>query len=940
MRSPFRLSFILLLTLLTLSVGTLVTSGTPQPALTQEVTDLERKAEADRLLQQGIQQVRAGQFRAALQSWETALSFYRAIEDLQGEAYSLNNLGNAYYSLGEYQRAIDYHEQRLALAYELEDLQGEAYSLNNLGNVYYSLGQYQQAINYYEQSLALAYELEDLQGEANSLNNLGNAYHSLGEYQRAIDYHEQSLALAYELEDLYGQGNSLGNLGIVYYSLRQYQQAINYHEQRLTLAYELEDLQGEAYSLNNLGLVYFALGQYQQAIDYYEQSLAIKRELEDRQGESSSLNNLGITYYSLGKYQQAIDYYEQSLAINYEIQDRQGEADSLNNLGLAYFSLGQHQQAIAYYEQSLTIKRELEDRQGEVDSLSNLGNAYDSLREYQRAIDYYEQSLSLTRELEDLQGEADLLGNLGITYYHLGQYQEAIDYHEQSLALSRQLEDPQGEGNALRNLGAALIDLGEFAAAEAMFSQALAVLDSLRTPELTDASKVAFFDTYLAVYKVLQQALVAQNSPEKTLTALEVAEQSRARSLAELLAVRLSAQQAENISATAPDLTEIRRIAQQQNATLVEYSVINVSEFNPALYIWVVQPTGEIHFAQVDLTTLDQSLTELVITSREAIGVSGRNSATVVPVLSSEAQQQRQAEQRQNLHQLHQLLIAPIAQWLPSNPEAPVIFVPQDDLFLVPFPALMDANETYLIEHHTILTAPSIQVLDLTRQQRSRLATLPQNSLNPLIVGNPVMPQVWNPTTNTQQQLSSLPGAEEEAIAIANALQTQPLLWDEATETTVKQQMSNTRIIHLATHGLLDYGNPQETGVRDFPGAIALTPSASDDGLLTAAEILEMNLNAELAVLSACDTGRGRITGDGVIGLSRSLISAGVPSVIVSLWSVSDRSTEYLMTHFYENLSHMNKAQALRQAMLTTMQQPEYSSPDSWAAFTLVGEAE
>jgi CHAT domain-containing protein len=138
--------------------------------------------------------------------------------------------------------------------------------------------------------------------------------------------------------------------------------------------------------------------------------------------------------------------------------------------------------------------------------------------------------------------------------------------------------------------------------------------------------------------------------------------------------------------------------------------------------------------------------------------------------------------------------------------------------------------------------------------------------------------------------------------------------------------------VHLATHGLFD-------DIQGLNSGIALTPSGKDDGLLTASQILDLKLNAELVVLSACDTGRGRISGDGVIGLSRSFISAGVPSVLVSLWSVPDAPTALLMTEFYQNLQKgYDKAQALRQAMLTTMK--NNPNPVAWAAFTLIGEAE
>jgi len=154
--------------------------------------------------------------------------------------------------------------------------------------------------------------------------------------------------------------------------------------------------------------------------------------------------------------------------------------------------------------------------------------------------------------------------------------------------------------------------------------------------------------------------------------------------------------------------------------------------------------------------------------------------------------------------------------------------------------------------------------------------------------------------------------------------------------------MANARIIHFATHGLVDdfkgLGIP---GALAIPaGGIAFAPDGEDNGFLTSGEILDMKLHAELVVLSACNTGRGNITGDGVIGLSRSLISAGVPSVIVSLWSIDDISTSFLMKEFYLNLQHkQDKATALRRAMLTTMKQKGYEDPLYWSAFTLIGES-
>ncbi|MGL6138489.1 MAG: CHAT domain-containing protein, partial [Planktothrix sp.] len=173
--------------------------------------------------------------------------------------------------------------------------------------------------------------------------------------------------------------------------------------------------------------------------------------------------------------------------------------------------------------------------------------------------------------------------------------------------------------------------------------------------------------------------------------------------------------------------------------------------------------------------------------------------------------------------------------------------------------------------------------------------------------------------------------AEEEAISIGELLKIQPLIGAEATESTVLNRMANARIVHFATHGIFDNIQPLNSG-------IALTASGSEDGLLTADQIFGLKLNAELVVLSACDTGLGEITGDGVIGLSRSFLSAGVPSLVVSLWSVDDQATGELMTQFYQNLqTTKDKAQALRQAMLSVKK--TNPNPYYWSSFMLMGEA-
>ncbi len=277
---------------------------------------------------------------------------------------------------------------------------------------------------------------------------------------------------------------------------------------------------------------------------------------------------------------------------------------------------------------------------------------------------------------------------------------------------------------------------------------------------------------------------------------------------------------------------------------------------------------------------------------------------------------------------LHQILIEPIIDLLPTDANSPIIFVPHYDLFLVPFAALQDSNNRYLIENHTILTSPSIQVLEITREHQNRVRGLRQAAL---IVGDPTIAAKFN---ENPYKLRQIPRAKEAAEAIAATLGTQAISGDNATKVAILDRMLNTRIVHLSAHGLLD--DFQGSGI---PGAIILAPSGDDDGAIHAVDILQLKLDSELVVLSACSTGRGKITGDGVIGLSRCFILAGVPSIIVSLWNMGVISAKLLMTEFYQNLARGDdRAAALRCAMLTT--KARFPMPIAWAAFTLIGETE
>ncbi|MEA5504699.1 CHAT domain-containing tetratricopeptide repeat protein [Halotia wernerae UHCC 0503] len=770
------------------------------------------------------------------------------------------------------------------------------------------------------------------------LNQLGIQQLSQAQFQAALKSFEKALAIAKKIGYTTGKSITLNNLGLVYIRLGQYDKALELLQQALAIRQQIDDKTGIGKTLKNVALAHYNMGRYGKALELLQQSLAIKKQIDDKEGQGNTLNSIGLVYRALGQYNKALQFHQQALAIAKKINDTDGKGAALHNIGLIAETVGEYSKALEFYQQALAITIQTRDKHSEGTALNRIGIVYAKLKDYAKALDFAKQALAIRQQIDDKRGQGTTLDFIGLVYNDLGQHNKALEFQQQALVFVREIDDKAGEAVTLNNIAGAYTNLGKYADAEKTLFAAIKVIESLR-PGLTDEQKVSFFETQTSTYFFLQQVLIAQN---KTNTALEIAERSRARAFVDLLASNIFGNTNNQQIIKPPSIEKIKQIAKAQNATLVEYSI---HESN--LYIWIIKPTGEVAFRQKDIRSLliekvnnmfsisnltvsitgnkvtigatdgkslKTLLADLVNNSRMSIGAGGRGidvTATGTPI------------QTKYLQKLHKILIEPITDYLPTNPDEKVIFIPHESLFLVPFVALQDADGKYLIEKHTILTAPAIQVLDLTHRQRQNIT-----SKDMLIMGNPTMPKVGVPPV----QLDPLKGAEQEAVNIASFFKTKAITGKDATEAVFKQKSSSAKIIHLATHGLLD--DPR----KNIPTAIALASTSKDDGLLTPGEIVDLPINAELVVLSACDTGRGAITGDGVIGLSRSLITAGTSSVIVSLWKVPDTQTSKLMIEFYQQWEqNPDKAVALRRAMLKTME--KYPQPINWAAFTLIGES-
>jgi CHAT domain-containing protein/Flp pilus assembly protein TadD len=796
----------------------------------------------------------------------------------------------------------------------------EAEALERRGELLEAQGQFAAAVESWRRALALRQAMQDRGGEARLAGTIGVAYFGREDYATAIEYLRPFLGLTRDLGERRAEGVALTYLGNSRVFLGRYTHAASDLLDALPVVRQFDDERGEGVVLAGLGTAQFHLGLYVDARRSFDRLLQIGRSLGDEPLSGFALLGIGHVADALGDSRTALDLYGQALRLAQRSGDRRTEGRAHGGLGNVYLGRGDHAAAREHYDRSLAIARSIGDREGEANAHGNLGNLYSLTDRRQEAQREHEQSLAIARARRDRQGEMDSLIGIGLASERAGDGRAAISAYQRTYHLAREARNRPAAVIALTNLGGALVSAGRPAEGEQALRDALLLADSLRAEDLEDVDRVRLFETHAVAYRHLLDLLARQ---QRDADALLVAERGRAQALRVLLAKRLASGEGTALRVERPlSLQDIRQVATDRRATLVAYAI---ADGGKELLAWVVQPDGNIRMRR---SRLDSPLAEIVSPVRESLGAAGldRSARTRgIHVVADDA-----AGAAPQLQRLHRLLIEPILELLPAREQATVILIPDQELHLVPFAAILDGNGRYLVDRFSLQISPSIDALRFT----SAVAA-PSRAADPgkrLVVGNPLMPQVHDSATGTTLRLPSLPGTEREAKAVAELLGTRPLMGADATKPRVVTELVAARVAHLATHGLLDdFGS----GV---PGAVALAPGPGDDGLLTAVEISALRLSAEVVVLSACDTGRGNLTGEGVIGLARALLVAGAASTVVSLWQVPDEPTASLMISFYEHQRKgAGKAEALRAAMIDTRQR--YPGPANWAAFVLVGDA-
>lgn len=856
------------------------------------------------------------------------------------------------------------------------------------------------AINKYRESLPLLRSSGNREREATVLSNIGFFYQTLGELKAALDYFNQSFALRKEIGDRRGQAISLNHLGYVHVALGEVQQGLDYYQRALALERAEKSRRGEAVTLSNIGAVYHELGETERALNFYNRSLPLYKAAGGRPREALTLASIGSIYFSRNENDKALEFYKRALALQQSLNIRSGVAYTRLQIGILHAQLGEQEKAFDYINQALEFGRKTGNRYTEAEALTVIGEVYFSAGDKQRALEHFMQALPLRQASGDRQGEARTLFWIARSERERGQLRESLANIEAALRI---IEIVRG-GIASQSLRVSyfstmqkfyefyidlLYELHLRDSSAGYDKTALRASENVRARGLLEVLRESHADIRRDVDHVLiererslQQQLNASARAQSLLLSGEHTKEQAKLHTAELDALandyeeiqtRIRKTNPHYASLTQPQTLTAKEIQQtlDSETLLLEYKLGEARSF-----LWAVTPTTLNIYelpGRAEVEKLARRFYEqLTARNEHPLGESvPQRKARLAGV---------EAEYATTAMQLSRMLLSPVASHLKTRR---LFIVADGALQYLPFAALpkpvIEDDKTKhvqasvaaapvvartssdipqpLITEHEIISLPSASVIAVLRRELLGRRTAPKTVAvladpvfdkddarvkTPKGNARPIRTHVSLASSRSEMSMPRLPFSRREADAI---LATVPagdgmpaLNFHASRATAISPELAQYRILHFATHGVLDSQRPELSAIVL---SLVNEDGQAQNGFLRLNEIYNLNLPADLVMLSACQTGLGKeIRGEGLVGLTRGFMYAGAARVGTSLWKVDDAATAALMENFYRAMLTERKtpAAALRAAQLNMLEQKRWQSPYYWAAFTMQGE--
>ncbi|MDQ1558116.1 MAG: hypothetical protein QOD32_1176 [Pyrinomonadaceae bacterium] len=887
----------------------------------------------------GDREREAGHAAQSFLIYQLARQIAGRIKDMAGEAHALEEIALAYYERDEYDAAMSAFEETLRLESQLRNVRKVAGTLNQIGMVHRARGEYPQAIESYAKAQAVNEPLGDQKVLIQTLINLGIVYRQKGDYEAALNSYQQALKVQEALGDKGSLARLFNSIGNVYWSQGNYAQAIEHFQKGLKLAEEIKQTRTVSTLLNNLGESYALAGDPETALSYMRRSMDISAANQDKRQLASVLDAMGSVERRRGATARALESYQKSLQLREELKDKAGISEALGRIALVRHMQGEEAEALRSAERAAAIAKEIGKREVFWRARAVAGEAHRALDQTTEARLAFDEAIAAIEDLRRQvaggeESQQRYFEDKVSPYYDMiellvqvGKPHDALVYAERAKA--RVLLDVLGRGRRDVNkhmtapererelkLRSELFALN----AQVQREGARSEVDPARLSALQARLEAVRLD-----YDGFQTSLYAAHPELKV-------QRGEAQPLT-----------TEQLSALLPDT----------DTAFVEFAVTKEQTFVFVLTARAVKSSAR----QINAST---RVSPQVMRPPD-VDLNVYRLPVTAAALAERVERFRTQLARRDIlfgveaRTLYDLLLKPAEGQLRGKKT--LVIVPDGELWELPFQALQPAPARYLVEDQAISYAPSLSVLrEMTRRGRSLTATAAKSLL---AIGNPALVEATVAPARVallgDAVAPSLPEAELQVKALGQlygASRSKIYVGAEAREERVKTEAGNYQVIHLATHGVLNDASPMYSYVM-----LAREPrmraggETIEDGLLEAWELMNMDLKAEMVVLSACETARGRVSsGEGMIGLAWALFVAGSPVTVVSQWKVESAGTTELMLVFHRNLQaqpprgreattpHMSKAEALRRAALSLLRSEKYSHPFYWAGFVMIGD--
>jgi CHAT domain-containing protein len=904
---------------------------------------------------------RLGQFDEARRHLEQALAMNRKAGDRLGEGKTLNVLGLLDWDLGSYNAALKHFQSASTIGRDLGDKRLEGTSLNNLSLVYDELGRYDVSLRQYHRVLELYRDADFPRGEGDTLGNIGGVYLLLGRFREALPYYERALAISQRLESKPSQSQDHGNVALCLLGLGDVDEAMRHFDRAIDLARQAGMRQDEAYWLMGQANGVMQQGRYDLALRYHREALGIYERIEAKAEFLEALHQLGRLHLLLGDLDSAERDFRRALALAREIGLPRGVTRNLLALGDLQYRVERLDAAASLYAEAKHRAENAREQHHVAESALRLarvdrkiGRNADAEREIDRALVIAREIQARPLEAEARYARADL-DRLR------GRLRDALTGFDQAQELLADTGDPALLWQIHYGRALAFEATGNDPAAIRALTAAVKLIEGVRNRLQERRFRAGYVEDKYEVYIDLVRLQLGQG---QTAEAFHTAERLRARSYAEQLGDRplapLHAQDRRKENELRERIRQLQRALVQDD---LEGRPVHRQEARKAF-------SRELLTAEQGYQSfLDDRIRRSSATSRPATAtvadiqaklhqtealvdyIVGRDASVVFVItaggISARTLPVRRAELAARVGLLRDLIRQPATdRWLkPASSLSATLIQPIQDQGL-----LRGIRHLYVVPHGVLNFLPFslLPFSDFLAEDESAKLLVDEFALSQLPAAAALLAGVATAHDGPASMLAVSPSrsrlrfapAEVRSIEAMFKPHSRLLVGSGATEGQFKRLAGSYRVVHVATHGSFNRNNPLLSGLE-------LEADEANDGLLQVHEVLELELDADLVTLSACDTalGSGHFAevpaGDELVGITRAFLAAGSESVLATLWEVDDRASVRFMQRFYEQLiatgSPRDIAESLVRAQRELRATRTWHHPYYWAPFVLIG---